>query len=47
MKKVSRGFNSTECDRIRTYFVKNRLEVIRTLTSWLGFCRDLPNGCVV
>jgi len=47
MLKVSRGFNSTECDRIRTYFVKNRLYVIRRLPSWLGFCRELPNGCVV
>ena len=37
---VSCEFNSTECDIFSTYFVKNKLEVIRRLTSWLVFCRD-------
>jgi hypothetical protein len=29
-----------QCDIFSTYFVKNKLEVIRRLTSWLVFCRD-------
>ena len=37
---VSCEFNSTESDIFCTYFVKNKLEVIRRLTSWLVFCRD-------
>ena len=37
---VSCEFNSTECDIFSTYFDKNKLEVIRRLTSWLVFCQD-------
>ena len=37
---VSCKFNSTECDIFSTYFVKNKLEVMRRITSWLVFCRD-------
>ena len=40
MLKASRGYSSTECDKFRTYFVNNGLEVIRRLTSLLIFCRD-------
>ena len=36
---VSRGFNSTQYDKLRTYFVKNKLEAIRRLASWLIFCQ--------
>ena len=33
-----------QCDRFRTYFVNNGLEVIRRLTSWLIFCRGYEDS---